>query len=97
MNDDSLVSVAQLQAFARLEDSAKFKSNDRKETYQWIGTTLGKFSYFSETKKNKGIIKQYIINMTGYSGDNIDKLIARKKKLGRVFLKERELIQKNSC
>lgn len=89
MNDDSLISVAQLKEFARLRNSTQFKSNDKKETYAWIGKTLGKFHYFSETKKNKGIIKNYIINITGYSSGNVDKLIARKKKLGAVRLKER--------
>ena len=89
MNDDSLISVAQLKEFARLRNCTQFKSNDKPETYAWIGKTLGKFHYFSESKKNKGIIKNYIINITGYSSGNIDKLVARKKKLGAVRLKER--------
>lgn len=89
MNDDSVVSVAQLQEFAKLKNSANFKSNDKKETYAWIGKTLGKFHYYRESKKNRGIIKKYISIMTGYSSGNVDKLIARKKKLGAVRLKER--------
>ncbi len=89
MKDDSLISVAQLKEFAKLKNSINFKSNDKKETYEWIGKTLGKFHYFSESKKNKGIIKSYIITMTGYSSGNIDKLIARKKKTGGIRLSER--------
>jgi hypothetical protein len=89
MNDDTLVSVAQLEEFANLTKTAKFKSNDKNETYQWVDKTLGKFQYHRETKKNKGIIKKYIVNMTGYSESAIDKMIARKKKIGKVFLKER--------
>ena len=89
MNDDSMVSVAQIKEFAKLKNSTDFKSNDKEETYVWIGKTLGKFHYFSENKKNKGIIKKYVINMTGYSGGNIDKLIARKKQLGILKLKAR--------
>lgn len=89
MNDDSLISVAQLKQFAKLQDGAKFNSKDKKEAYKWIGATLGKFRYFSETKKNKGIIKNYIGTITGYSEGNIDKLIARKKQFGKVFIKER--------
>ena len=85
MNDDSLVSAAQLKEFAKLKSSANFKSNDKKEAYTWVGKTLktlGKFYYFSESKKNKGIIKSYVINMTGYSSGNVDELIAKKKQLG---------------
>ena len=89
MNDDHLVSVAQLKEFVKLENSAKFKSKEnKKETYGWIGRTLGRFKYVSLKKKDKSIVKKYLINMTGYSEGAIDKLIAKKKK-GRLVVKER--------
>lgn len=90
MNDDHLVSVAQLQEFSKLSNSAKFKSNESKvETYEWVNKTLGRFRYFSLKKKDRGIVKRYIIRITGYSGNTVDKLIARKKKFGKIFVKER--------
>lgn len=89
MNDDSLVSVAQLREFAKLGNGAKFKSKDKKEAYEWVEKTLIKFHYLSETKKNKGIIKRYIVSMTGYSEGNVDKLISRKRHKKKVFLVER--------
>lgn len=89
MNDDSVVSVAQLSEFAKFTKQVKFKSSNKKEAYEWVGKTLGKFHYHSETKKNRGVIKNYITSTTGYSTDNVDKLIAKKKKFGKVFLKER--------
>lgn len=79
MNDDHLVSVAQLKEFVKLENSAKFKSKDNKRgTYEWIGRTLGRFKYFSLKKKDKSIVKKYITRMTGYSEGAIDKLIAKR-------------------
>ena len=90
MTDDHLVSVAQLKEFAKLTNSAKFKSNSSKqETYEWVGKTLSKFRYNSLKKKEKSIVKKYIMKMTGYSDGAMDKLIARKKKFGKIFLKER--------
>lgn len=90
MNDDHLVSVAQLKEFVKLQNSAKFKSKDNKvETYKWIGRTLGKFRYVSLKKKEKSIVKKYLIVMTGYSEGTVDKLIAKKKKTGRLVPKER--------
>ncbi len=90
MKDDHLISVAQLKEFSKLGNSAKFKSNSSKvETYSWIEKSLGKFRYFSLKKGERGIVKKYIVRMTGYSGDTIDKLIARKKKFGKIFVKER--------
>lgn len=89
MNDDSLVSVAQLKEFAKLSPRAQFKSNNKDEAYAWIGKSLDRFHYFRETKKHRTVVKNYLIQMTGYSADNIDKLIARKKRFGRIFVKER--------
>lgn len=90
MNDDHLVSVAQLKEFAKLSNSAKFKSNSSKvETYEWVNTTLSRFKYHFLKKKEKSIVKGYILKMTGYSDGAVDKLIARKKKFGKIFVKER--------
>lgn len=90
MNDDHLVSVAQLVEFAKLVNTAKFKStSSKKETYAWVDTTLGKFRYRSLKKKDKGIVKRYLMTITGYSEGAIDKLIAKKKERGCIVQKER--------
>lgn len=90
MKDDHLVSVAQLAEFAKLGNTAKFKStSSKKETYEWVDTTLGKFRYYSLRKKDRGTVKHYIITMTGYSEGAIDKLIAKKKERGCIVQKER--------
>ncbi len=89
MNDDNVVSIAQLREFLKLSQGAKFNSTDRKETYEWVGKTLGKFRYFSESKRNRSIVKSYVRTMTGYSETQVDRLIARKKTTGRVVVRKR--------
>lgn len=89
MDDNHIESVAQLTELVKLGKGVKFNSNNKEETYEWIGRTLGKFRYFSESKKSRGIIKNYIIVMTGYSKSQISKLIQRKKKFGDIFIKQR--------
>jgi transposase InsO family protein len=89
MNDDNVVSVAQLREFVKLSNSAKFSSVSRDETYEWVGNTLGKFRYFSESKKNRGPVKGYIQKMTGYSETQVDRLIRRKRDVGRVVARKR--------
>ena len=89
MNDDSIVSITQLKAFIKLNQGVKFKSKDKVETYRWVNQTLIKFNYFKQKKKDRGIIKHYLITMTGYSKGGIDKLIVRKKQTGRVALRTR--------
>ena len=89
MNDDHLGSVAQLKEFAKWGDGAKFKSSSSKrETYEWIGRTLGKFKYRSLRKKEKSIVKKYIITMTGYSEGAVDKFIRIKKEVGTLIPKD---------
>ena len=75
MIDDSVVSMAQLKELVKLGNSATFIRNNQTEAYRWINLTLGKFRYFRESKKNRGIIKQYIRSMTGYSDPQVDRLI----------------------
>jgi len=89
MDDNHLTSVTQLAELVKFGEGVKFNSRDKQETYDWIALALGKFRYFSESKKNRGIIKDYIVTLTGYSDSQIDKLIKRKKKYGRIFLMER--------
>ncbi len=37
MNDDHINSVAQLREFSKLTKEGKFKSNNKEETYVWVG------------------------------------------------------------
>jgi len=89
MNDDLIMSVSQLSELVKFGKCVKFNSSNKEQTYEWIGRILGRFRYFSESKKNRGIIKSYMIIMTGYSESQIDKLVRRKKRFGKVFLMER--------
>ena len=89
MDDNHIMSVAQLTELVKFGKCVKFNSSNKRQTYEWIGRTLGRFHYFSESKKNRGIIKNYVTAMTGYSEGQIDKLIAMKKKFGRIFVRER--------
>jgi hypothetical protein len=89
MNDDSVVSMAQLKELVKLGRSAKFIRNNQVEAYAWIDEAFSKFRYFKESKKHKGIIKEYIRSMTGYSDAQVDRLVLMKRKTGRIFKQER--------
>jgi hypothetical protein len=89
MDDDSLMSIAQLKELLKLSESAKFNSLSVDQSYEWIAKTLKKFRYGRLSKKDKGAVKKYLRSMTGYSETHIDRLIARKKKTGRIIKKKR--------
>ena len=86
MNDSHIVNITQIKEFLKLNRGIKFKAISRKEKYQWIEKTLSKFRYFSQKKRDKTKVKNYIRQMTGLSDDRLTKLISRKKKFGRLWL-----------
>jgi transposase InsO family protein len=89
MNDDNVVSIAQLREFLKLSNSATFSREGKDEAYEWIGRTLGKFAYHRLEKKDKGVVRAYIRKMTGYSDSQLDRLTRRKREVGRVVKRER--------
>jgi hypothetical protein len=54
--------------------------------YDWVGTVVTRFRYFSLKKKEKVLVLDYIEKITGRSRPQIKKLIKKKKKWGRIKL-----------
>lgn len=84
MNDSHMVSIPQIREFTKVVRGITFKGKTRKETYKWIEEVLSKFRYFGLKKKDKTIIKEYLIKLTGYSRAQMTRLIAKKKKVGKI-------------
>lgn len=85
MNDSRMISIAQIKEFAKIaEGSIEFQGKTRDEQYAWIENVLSRFKYFSLRKKNKSIVKKYIMQMTGFSDAQLTRLIAKKKKNGKI-------------
>lgn len=86
MQDDQVVSLSQIKEFLKLNnDGTKFIAKDKKERNLWMENVLNKFSYFSGRKKEKTIVKNYIVRMTGLSKTQVKKLIAKKRKFGKII------------
>jgi len=86
MNDSHIISIAQIEQFLKLDSAIKFQSVSKKEKYEWINDVLTKFRYFNLRKKDKGIVRGYIVKMTGLSQSQTSRIISKKRKFGRVFL-----------
>ena len=87
MNDDNIVSIAQLQSFLKEVAVINFSINNignknKQEMYDWVGTVIQKFRYFSVKKKERTLVLDYIEKITGRSRPQIKKLIKKKKKWG---------------
>ena len=88
MNDSHIISIAQLKAFSKLNSGIpiRFKATSKKEMYEWINNALMRFRYFNLKKKEKGVVRRYLTKMTGLSKSQVDRLIKKKKKFGKIFL-----------
>lgn len=84
MNDSHMVSIAQIKEFIKVSNGIEFWATSRKEKYEWIENVLGRFRYFSLRKKEKSILKKYMLEMTGFSDAQLTRLIAKKKKNGMI-------------
>lgn len=87
MQDDNVVSINQIEEFLKLNnDATKFLAENKVERNLWIENVLAKFKYFSCVKKEKTIVKKYIAKMTGLSKTQTKKLIAKKRKFGKIII-----------
>lgn len=91
MNDSRIGSLSEIKSFLDLTAKVEFKSQSKKETYEWLEESLAKFRYFSlRKKKDRMTVRKYLKTMTGLSRSQITRLIARKKTTGRILIKESE-------
>ena len=90
MNDSKVSSIAQIKNFLSESEVIEFNKKSRKEAYIWIEGTLRRFHYVILAKKEKGLIRKYLMKVTGYSRSQLARQIAQYRKTGEVRIKEFE-------
>lgn len=85
MNDSHVVSISQIKEFIKVSKGIEFRGAKRKEKYEWIEEVLLRFRYFTLRKKEKSVLKNYTLKMTGFSDAQLTRLIAKKKKTGKIL------------
>jgi len=91
MNDENIVSITQLKSFLKEVAVVNFTINhignkNKQEMYDWVGTVIQKFRYFSIKKKERTLILDYVEKITSRSRPQIKRLIRKKKKCGKIKL-----------
>ena len=56
---------------------------------QWIQTSLVKFEYLTLSKPHKGLVRRYLEKMSGYSRQQLTRLIQQYRQTGRVTRHQR--------
>jgi hypothetical protein len=88
MNDEQIQTLDQVKQFLEGSGAVAFKGIIVKEKYLWIEEVLRKFKYTKLKRTGKGIIRSYILKVTGYSRAQIARLIGIYQRTGRIKLKE---------
>ena len=64
-------------------------ASDKDSRYQWIQRTLVKFRYKSLRKPDKGVLIQYLVKVSGYSRQQITRLVKQYRDTGRLVRRQR--------
>jgi hypothetical protein len=93
MKDDSIKSVAQLQALIKAAEALGVETverlNGKDEVYAWMNDILLRFKYRSLRKKEKSVVRKYLQLYSGYTESHIDHLISAYALRGMIVRKKR--------
>lgn len=84
MDDSQITTMEQIKVFLRSSKALRFKGLSRKEKYAWIEQLLERFTYLSLAKKDKGMLRDYMVSITGFSQSQLTRLISKKRKYGKI-------------
>jgi len=90
MDERKIKTVADVAAFLAGTDQTELKLQGSKDDiYAWVERTLNRLRYGNLGKKDKGLVLRYLIQLSGYSRQQITRLIARHRKTGHVHRRQR--------
>jgi hypothetical protein len=87
MNEKKLVTLEQLKAFVAVTTEVQFQGCGQDEDrYRHIEDVLKRFCYGRLKKPGKGIVLRYLDRTTGYSRQQLTRLVKRRQ-MGKPLVK----------
>lgn len=87
MNISHITTLSQIGEFLKASSEFKLMPDSKQEVYAWLRTFLIKIGYRRLKKKEKALVKAYIMRVTGYSEVQIKRLL-KKSKEGKLEWKK---------
>lgn len=85
MNIENLSTIESLENFLQGNQAIAYSVlGDKTERYQFIRQTLVKFSYTTCSKKDKGTINAFLRKISGYSRQQLTRLVRQHKQSGHI-------------
>ena len=89
MNDSHIETLEQVRQFLGGVAVMEITIPSKTEGYRWIQGTLVRFQYLSLGKTDRGLIRRYLQQISGYSRAQIARLIKQYRKTGRIQRRQR--------
>ena len=84
MQNASKLNLQQIQQFLHPSEEIRFKGKGRAEIYAWVARTLRQHGYSRQNRAAKGLLRQYLVKMTGLSRAQITRLIQQYRQGGEL-------------
>jgi hypothetical protein len=84
MNDSEAVTLDQVAKFLKASKGWKFTGLTRDGKYKWLDNTIKRFDYYSCKKKEKGLLRRYMMLITDFSKPQLERLIKQKLLTGEI-------------
>lgn len=84
MDDSQASSLDQVREVVKANQALQFSGQGREEVYAWVERTLVRHEYARLRKPDKGLVRQYLGQMTGLSRAQVTRLISAYQRTGRV-------------
>ncbi len=78
------LTLEQMREFLAASEELDFTPSDRGEIYNLVERTLGRQQYLGLPKKDKGLVRRYLVKLSGRSLLRITRLIRQYRQQGAV-------------
>jgi len=87
MDISKIRTLTQVKEFLKNMEEFSMVPSSKEEVYEWINGLLIRFGYHKLRKKDKGLVKRFIRQVTGYSSIQLKRLIAKQKQ-GKLYWRD---------
>jgi transposase InsO family protein len=84
MNDEELTTIEQVEKFLAGSEALTFRGESIEGRYRWIETVLVRFTYSRLNRAEKGVIRQYLEKVSGYSRAQVCRLVKQYNQRGQL-------------
>ncbi|MBU6389479.1 DDE-type integrase/transposase/recombinase [Patescibacteria group bacterium] len=84
MTDTRIFSISELRQLLKTTEGIRFEAHDPSEAYPWIEEVLRRYRYHRLSKKCRGVVRNYLAKVTGYSTSQLTRLISQWETTGKI-------------